>query len=259
MFISNYKSIPLGNNEQSLAFRFITATKWRRTKKLMLKQIKVLSLIQILKKQKRTFYQWRSHVERELVLQASGLYLQPAEFTVRAAPARCRGHYWCVYPWNGSGLVVEVNSITPGLCSVNMAQSEADAVGDYLALRWERHAPLIRAGRAAEKLNSSLWPASSFMEEQAWLGYYVGLQVALELVKQAFVIAMLTLIVAVMVFLAVDESDSSVEVMVVTLACLLMKCQSYYSHQRGYVIGSVCLFKAGLQKIREAMDLNQSY
>lgn len=81
---------------------------------------------------------------------------------------------------------------------------------------------------------------------------------ALELVKQAFVIAMLTLIVAVMVFLAVDESDSSVEVMV-TLACLLMKCQSYYSHQRGYVIGSVCLFKAGLQKIREAMDLNQSY
>lgn len=40
---------------------------------------------------------------------------------------------------------------------------------------------------------------------------------ALELVKQAFVIAMLTLIVAVMVFLAVDESDSSVEVMVVTL------------------------------------------
>lgn len=82
---------------------------------------------------------------------------------------------------------------------------------------------------------------------------------ALELVKQAFVIAMLTLIVAVMVFLAVDESDSSVEVMVVTLPCLLMKCQSYYSHQRGYVIGSVCLFKAGLQKIREAMDLNQSY
>lgn len=40
---------------------------------------------------------------------------------------------------------------------------------------------------------------------------------ALELVKQAFVIAMLTLIVAVMLFLAVDESDSSVEVMVVTL------------------------------------------
>lgn len=158
----------------------------KENKKLMLKQIKVLSLIQILKKQKRTFYQWRSHVERELVLQPSGLYLQPAEFTVRAAPARCRGHYWCVYPWNGSGLVVEVNSITPGLCSVNMAQSEADAVGDYLALRWEKHAPLIRAGRAAEKLNSSLWPASSFMEERAWLGYYVGLQVALELVKQAF-------------------------------------------------------------------------
>lgn len=30
---------------------------------------------------------------------------------------------------------MEVNSITPGLCSVNMAQSEADAVGDYLVLR----------------------------------------------------------------------------------------------------------------------------
>lgn len=124
----------------------------KENKKLMLKQIKVLSLIQILKKQKRTFYQRRSHVERELVLQPSGLYLQPAEFTVRAAPARCRGHYWCVYPWNGSGLVVEVNSITPGLCSVNMAQSEADAVGDYLALRWERHAPLIRAGASGREI-----------------------------------------------------------------------------------------------------------
>lgn len=108
----------------------------KEDKKLMLKQIKVLSLI--LKKQKSTFYQWRSRVERELVLQPSGLYLQPAEFTVRAAPAQCRGYYWCVSPWNGSGLVLEVNSITPGLCSVNMAQSEADAVGDYLALRWER-------------------------------------------------------------------------------------------------------------------------
>lgn len=40
---------------------------------------------------------------------------------------------------------------------------------------------------------------------------------ALELVKQAFVIAMLRLIVAVTVFLAIDESDSSVAVMVVTL------------------------------------------
>lgn len=35
----------------------------------------------------------------------------------------------------GSGLAVEVNSITPGSCSVNMAQPEADALRDCWELR----------------------------------------------------------------------------------------------------------------------------
>lgn len=119
--------------------------------------------------------QLKRHFERVegsvLLPQPSNLYLQSAEFTVRAAPAQRSGYYWCVYLQNGSGLAVEVNSITPGLCSVNMPQPEADALRDCLELRWERLALLIRTHWAAERLSSSLWPASSFLEEWARLRY----------------------------------------------------------------------------------------
>lgn len=95
-----------------------------------------------------------------LLLQLSNLYLQPAEFIVRAAPAQCSSYYWCVYLRNGNGLSMEVSSITPGVCSVNMPEPEADTLRDCLELRWERLALLIRACGAADRWRSSLWPLS---------------------------------------------------------------------------------------------------
>lgn len=95
-----------------------------------------------------------------LLLQLSNLYLQPAELIVRAAPARCSSSYWCVYLRNGNELSMEVSSITPGVCGVNMLQPGADAQRDCLELRWERLALLIRAHGAADRWSSSLWPLS---------------------------------------------------------------------------------------------------
>lgn len=46
---------------------------------------------------------------------------------------------------NANELAVEVNSITPGRCSVNMPQPEADTLTNSLELRWEKLALLTTA------------------------------------------------------------------------------------------------------------------